>query len=51
MSRAADLLQAHAEVMKLARLLGREPDELAYLERLAPADLRASARRCHRDPL
>ena len=41
MSRAADLLQAHAEVMKLARLLGREPDELAYLERLAPADLRA----------
>lgn len=41
MSRAAELLQAHAEVMKLARLLGREPDELAYLERLAPADLRA----------
>ena len=41
MSRAADLLQGHAEVMKLARLLGREPDELAYLERLAPADLRA----------
>jgi hypothetical protein len=25
--------------MKLARLLGREPDQLAYLERLAPADL------------
>jgi hypothetical protein len=40
MSRAAELLQAHAEVMKLARLLGREPDELAYLERLAPDDLR-----------
>jgi hypothetical protein len=41
MSRAADLLQAHAEVMKLARLLGREPDELAYLERLGPAEVRA----------
>jgi len=40
MSRAAELLQAHAEVMKLARLLGREPDELAYLERLGPDDLR-----------
>jgi hypothetical protein len=41
MSRAAELLQAQAEVMKLARLLGREPDELAYLERLDPKDLRA----------
>jgi hypothetical protein len=41
MSRSADLLRAQAEVMKLARLLGREPDELSYLERLAPADLRA----------
>jgi hypothetical protein len=41
MSRAAELLQAHAEVLKLARVLGREPDELAYLERVAPADLRA----------
>jgi hypothetical protein len=41
MSRAAELLQAHAEVLKLARVLGREPDELAYLERLTPADLRA----------
>ena len=41
MSRAAELLQAHAEVMKLARLLGREPDELGYLERLGPDDLRA----------
>jgi hypothetical protein len=40
MSRAADLLQAHAEVMKLARILGREPEELAYLERLPPEDLR-----------
>jgi len=41
MSRAAESLQRHAEVMKLARLLGREPDELAYLARLTPADLRA----------
>jgi len=41
MSRAADLLQAHAEVMKLARLLGREPDELAYLEQLPADDLLA----------
>ena len=41
MSRSAELLQAHAEVLKLARLLGREPGELAYLERLPPADLRA----------
>jgi hypothetical protein len=41
MSRAAERLQGHAEVMKLARMLGREPDELAYLERLAPDDVRA----------
>lgn len=41
MSRAAELLHAHAEVTKLARLLGREPDELGYLQRLAPEDLRA----------
>jgi hypothetical protein len=40
MSRAADLLRAHAEVMKLARLLGRDPARLAYLERLPPDDLR-----------
>jgi hypothetical protein len=40
MSRAADLLHTHAEVLKLARLLGREPDQLDYLERLSPADLR-----------
>ena len=32
MSRAAELLHAHAEVTKLARLLGREPDELGYLD-------------------
>ncbi len=41
MSQAAERLRSHAEVMKLARLLDREPDQLAYLERLAPADLRA----------
>jgi hypothetical protein len=41
MSRAADRLQSHAEVMKLARLLDREPDELAYLQPIAPDDLRA----------
>jgi hypothetical protein len=41
MSRAADRLQSHAEVMKLARLLDREPDELAYLQPIAPHDLRA----------
>jgi hypothetical protein len=40
MSRAADRLQAHAETMKLARLLGCEPARLEYLERLAPEDLR-----------
>lgn len=40
MSRAADLLQAHAEVTKLARILGRDPEGLAYLERLPPGDLR-----------
>ena len=41
MSRAADLLQARAETMKLARLLGCDPSRLAYLERLPPDDLRA----------
>jgi len=34
-------LEGHAEVMKLARLLGTAPERLAYLERLAPADVRA----------
>ncbi|MGZ4191232.1 MAG: hypothetical protein ACXVRW_02140 [Solirubrobacteraceae bacterium] len=41
MSRAADLLQAHAETVKLARLLGCDPSRLEYLERLPPEDLRA----------
>jgi hypothetical protein len=40
MSRAAESLQAHAEVMKLARLLQREPASLAYLEPLSVKDLR-----------
>lgn len=41
MSRQADTLQARAEVLKLARLLDREPDTLAYLEPLELADIRA----------
>jgi hypothetical protein len=40
MSLAADLLQGHGEVLKLARLLGREPGELAYLEQFSPGELR-----------
>jgi hypothetical protein len=40
MSQAAELLQARAEVVKLARTLGRDPDQLAYLERLSPDELR-----------
>ena len=40
MSQAADQLQARAETMKVARLLGCEPGRLEYLERLAPQDLR-----------
>ncbi len=34
-------LEGHAEVLKLARLLATPPERLAYLERLAPADVRA----------
>jgi hypothetical protein len=34
-------LEGHAEVMKLARLLGTPPERLSYLERLAPQDVRA----------
>jgi hypothetical protein len=33
-------LEGHAEVMKLARLLDTPNERLAYLERLAPADVR-----------
>ena len=40
MSRAAEALQAHAEVLKVARLLQREPESLAYLESLGVNDLR-----------
>jgi hypothetical protein len=41
MSQAADALQARAEVLKLARILERDPASLAYLEPLALEDLRA----------
>jgi hypothetical protein len=34
-------MQGQAEILKLARLLHREPDTLAYLERLPVEDLRA----------
>jgi hypothetical protein len=40
MSRAADALQARAEILKLARILEREPDQLVYLEQLSLTDLR-----------
>jgi hypothetical protein len=41
MSRAADALQARAEILKLARILERDPDQLAYLEVLSLEDLRS----------
>jgi hypothetical protein len=41
MSRAAETLQRRAEILKLARILEREPDELAYLEAVTLDDLRA----------
>jgi hypothetical protein len=41
MSRAADALQARAEILKLARMLERDPDQLAYLEQLSLEDLRS----------
>ena len=34
-------LEGHAEVLKLARLLGADPERFAYLEALQPADVRA----------
>jgi hypothetical protein len=34
-------IEVRAELLKLARLLGRAPDELAYLEAVGPAELRA----------
>jgi hypothetical protein len=40
MSRAAQRSQVHAEVLKLARMLERRPDQLSYLEQLPLEDLR-----------
>lgn len=40
MSRATDALQARAEILKLARMLEREPDSLSYLEATPLAELR-----------
>jgi hypothetical protein len=40
-------LESHAEVMKLARLLGTTPERLAYLGRLDPADTRALRERAN----
>lgn len=36
----SDALQARAEVLKLARLLGRTPDDLAFLQRVGPVAVR-----------
>src|SRR5664279_2385873 len=41
MSRAAEAVQGRGEILKLARMLGCEPDELAYLEPIEVGDLRA----------
>jgi hypothetical protein len=40
LSRASDTVQARAEILKLARMLEREPSSLAYLETVPLADLR-----------
>ena len=40
MSQAVDQLQARAEILKLARMLQREPGSLSYLEEVPVADLR-----------
>jgi hypothetical protein len=40
MSRAIDALQARAEILKLARMLGRDPNALHYLESASLSDLR-----------
>ncbi len=40
-------LESHAEVMKLARLLGTTPERLEYLGRLDPADTRALRERAN----
>jgi hypothetical protein len=39
-SRSAERTQVHAEVLKLARMLERRPDQLSYLEQLTLGDLR-----------
>jgi hypothetical protein len=41
MSRTAETLQRRAEILKLARILERTPEELAYLEAVQLDDLRA----------
>ncbi|MGI9185371.1 MAG: hypothetical protein ACR2GZ_10495 [Solirubrobacteraceae bacterium] len=41
MSRAAQILQRRAEILKLARILERDPDELAYLEAVSLDALQA----------
>ena len=41
MSGHADVLRARAEILRLARLLGRDPAQFAYLETIELADLRA----------
>jgi hypothetical protein len=41
MNRAIETLQRRAEILKLARLLERDPDELAYLEPISLEELRA----------
>jgi hypothetical protein len=40
-SDSGEARRSHAEVVKLARLLERAPEQLEYLERIPPADLRA----------
>lgn len=40
MSASADALQVRAEVLKLARILGRQPGTVTYLEQLPLQDLR-----------
>jgi hypothetical protein len=41
MSQATDALQAQAEIRKLAQMLGREPEAVAYVEGIPLVDLRA----------
>jgi hypothetical protein len=41
MNHAAEMLQRHAEILKLARILQRDPHELEYLETVSLEELRA----------